>query len=914
MRRLGRSLLIFLSIFTGIFCAGTLAHAESETDPQRPIDYLRDVKPILAGHCGQCHGALRQKGGLRLDAGTLILKGGDSGEIIEPGSAADSLLIDYIQPLDGEPPQMPPEGQGSPLDDKQIAILTAWINQGAKVPADEEIPADPRKHWSYQRIERPPLPQVGGQAYTGNPIDAFILARLEKQGLTARPAADKATLLRRIHIDLTGLPPTPEELRAFLTDSSADAYERVVDRLLASPDYGVRWGRHWMDVWRYSDWAGYRAEVRESQPHIWRWRDWIVESLNADKPYDRMVREMLAGDELAPGDPDTVRATGFLVRNWYKFNRNVWLESTIEHTAKAFLGVTMNCAKCHDHMYDPISQEEYYRFRAIFEPHQVRTDQIPGQLNTKNAGLVRVFDKDLQAATFLLERGDEKHPQKENPLTATVPNEIASVEFEIKPVQLSPSDYYPGLRTHVQNNHLNYARAALRKSEEALKKLTAPPETGAGETPPPAAPMQIAAAAKHVAYQLQQLNSVQSRIAADVARYSVPPAVNADALATAASTAEKQAKLAETQWKLAEAQWSLQQAQDAVKEEDEKTKQAVTKQQEAVDKAVKAVETAQADLEKEQGAYSPFGEVYPQESSGRRTALARWITERDNPLAARVAVNHMWLRHFGEPLVSTVFDFGLNGQPPTHPQLLDWLATELIENGWQMKPLHRLMVTSQAYQRKSNVEDAEQNLAIDPDNKYLWRMNARRMEAEAVRDAMLFVCGSLDMTTGGPEIEHTDGQKILRRSIYFRSAKEKQMLFLTLFDQASVNECYRRNESVVPQQALAMVNSPLSLSQGRVLAGHLTETCGKEPTPEITRKFIQAAFERILCREPIDEELATCHEFLDAQSQLLSDTEQLTAFDSGPDAVTAPAGEPHLRARENLVQVLLNHNDFFTIR
>jgi hypothetical protein len=244
----------------------------------------------------------------------------------------------------------------------------------------------------FEPVRRPPVPTPRDPAWARNPIDAFLAVEHEKQNLTPRPEAPRAVLLRRVYLDLTGLPPTREELHAFLADTSPDAYEKVVARLLDSPHYGERWGRHWMDVWRYSDWAGYGAEVRESQPHIWRWRDWIIESLNADKGYDRMVQEMLAGDELAPADPDTLRATGFLVRHWYVFNRNTWLDNVVEHTAKAFLGVTLNCARCHDHFYDAIRQEEYYQVRAFFEPYAVRTDRLPGQPDRTRAGLVRAYD------------------------------------------------------------------------------------------------------------------------------------------------------------------------------------------------------------------------------------------------------------------------------------------------------------------------------------------------------------------------------------------------------------------------------------------------------------------------------------------------------------------------------------------
>ncbi len=322
IRRMIRGL---LCLFVSLVLCGIVLAADADA-PVKQVDYTSDVKPILKRHCATCHGALRQRGGLRLDVGTFILQGGDSGPAVTPHEVEGSPLLEFVRSDGEEPRQMPPEGQGEPLEDKELAILTTWVEQGAVVPQDEAIPADPRKHWSFQVPTRPAVPLVAGQTWTGNPVDAFLAAKHEEHGLKPRPQASKEILLRRVSMDLIGLPPSRAELHAFLSDDSAGAGEKVVDRLLESPHYGERWGRHWMDVWRYADWAGYREEVRESQPHIWALAGLIVESLNADKPYDRMVHEMLAGDEIAPGDPDTLRATGFLVRNWYKFNRNVWLK------------------------------------------------------------------------------------------------------------------------------------------------------------------------------------------------------------------------------------------------------------------------------------------------------------------------------------------------------------------------------------------------------------------------------------------------------------------------------------------------------------------------------------------------------------------------------------------------------------
>src|SRR5688572_4188902 len=294
----------------------------------------------------------------------------------------------------------------------------------------------------FDPVQRPVRSADGPSAR--NPIDSFLAQKHREKNLTPRPEAARPILLRRVYLDLIGLSPTPEEQRAFLADTSADAYEKVVDRLLQDPRYGERWGRHWMDVWRYSDWAGWSGgnQIRDSKPHIWRWRDWIVESLNADKPYDRMLMEMLAADEIAPEDTNALRATGFLVRNYKMLSREQWLEDTVKHTSQAFLGLTVGCAKCHDHMTDPISQTEYYQMRAIFEPHQVRTDRLPGELDILKDGLVRVYDTATNARTFFFVRGDERKPDTNRVLEPGVPKVLRG-ELAIQPVKLPSSTAHP---------------------------------------------------------------------------------------------------------------------------------------------------------------------------------------------------------------------------------------------------------------------------------------------------------------------------------------------------------------------------------------------------------------------------------------------------------------------------------------
>ncbi len=712
----------------------------------------------------------------------------------------------------------------------------------------------------FDRVERPALPLVARRDWVRNPIDQFVAAEQESRQLVPRPEASRVMLLRRLYLDLLGVPPTPDEVKAFIEDASPLAYEKTVDRLLSSPHYGERWGRHWMDVWRYSDWAGWGEQVRDSQPHIWHWRDWIIESLNEDRPYDRMVQEMLAADELSPSDPKALRATGYLVRNYKLLSREKWMQDTVDHTAMAFLGVTLGCAKCHDHMYDPITQREYYQVRAIFTPHHVRTDRIPGVLDTRQNGIPRVFDQDLNAKTFVFTRGDDRLPEKE-PLEPAVPESLGG-KLLIQPIQLPREAYDPDRRDFVLREELAASERAVAtargKRDEEFRKV----QWSLLLSPQPLSQIVSTAVERQrnatwwlaaLDYELAEAKyrSLQATIAVEQTEKSSP---EWETLAKAATRTQRQVALLEAR----------------------KTAWLAKKDQRA-----KAL-TSLAQAEKEAQAADSVNfkprdvKVYPTTSTGRRLAFARWITDRDNPLAARVAVNHIWQRHFGRGIVPGMFDFGKNGQPPSHPALLDWLAVELMDSGWSMKHVHRLIVTSATYRQAST--PTPENLARDPDNVYLWRFTPRRLEAETVRDAIFHVAGALDRSMFGPDIPHAKGLSVPRRSIYFQHAQEKQMEFLQIFDVASVTECYVRRQAILPQQALALVNSDLVLSRSKEVARQLG---GDDPA------FIEAAFLRVLSRTPSPEEQTTCLEFLRARGE---------------------------RGRENLVHVLYNHHEFATLR
>ena len=1098
-----------------------------------PVDYVKDVRPILRAKCAMCHNEAEPSGGLRLDGVAHVMKGGDSGPALVAGNSADSRMIQAV--VQAGDLKMPPPEEGKPLEPAQIEILRRWIDQGAKIPDDE----NQITHWAFLKPVRPAVPHIEGSSspLAGNlllganeggagavhPIDAFIAQQHAARGLAPIAPAPKHVLLRRAYLDLIGLPPTPEQLAAFENETSPAAYEKVVDQLLASPHYGERWGRHWMDVWRYSDWDGYGAEVRESKPHIWRWRDWIIESLNADKSYNQMVVEMLAADEACPDDLQAARATGYLVRNWYVFNRNAWLDNTIEHTGKAFMGITFNCARCHDHMFDPLAQTEYYSLRAIFEPHDVRTDRVPGQSDLVKDGLVRAYDANAAAQTLLFVRGDEKNPLKDKPLAPLVPAVFGNRELPIEPVNLPASSYYPGLQPFVieearqnaeveltsANDSLIAAKQAIEKAQLAfiefknrpadpsesttlladdfskarpeiwepgtgnwqyqdgcLKQLDAAdamcsmkgrqvlsndftaslkfritggdvyksagvafdvvddqnltfiyassggsklqiahrvngadqyPANGSkplaielnrdhqmivkvrgsqveillnGElqltypmpNPRPAqgrvnvwtydataeftaidvkdaaevsevtlmakrqsAESQVQVAEKKQAIAQGLLDFTSARIAADAANYATPPAGNAKELSLVAGKAEKTWLLLQEDVKLLTAEQSLAAAKAALPGDgmpaDEKKTKAVTDAESAVAAAKTAVENAAKAAAEPFEAYTRFTPIYPSSSSGRRLAFARWVVGPENPLAARVAVNHMWLRHFHQPLVPTVFDFGMNGKPASHPELLDWLAIELMESGWKMKSLHRLIVTSQTYRlassaaaSSSDVATAAANSKIDPENRALWRQNSHRMEAEIIRDATFYVAGQLDTTMYGADLDPATGLTLARRSVYFRTSKEKKMTFLSTFDSANPVECYQRAESISPQQSLAMSNSPLTLAQSRILAGKLSEQVPADNSEETAVSFIGLAFRHVLLRDPTAEERTECLAFVKQQSERLAAGSALTSFSGGTANPVKPSADTLRRARENLVHVLMNHNDFVTIR
>jgi hypothetical protein len=644
-----------------------------------------------------------------------------------------------------------------------------------------------------------------------------------------------------------------------------------------------------------------------------------------------MVMEMLAADEIAPEDDDNIVATGFIARNFYRWNYNTWMKDTVEHTGKAFLGLTLNCCHCHDHKYDPIANEEYFRFRAFFEPIEIRHDRVPGEpdpgLYPKysygkaykpiTSGLVRIMDEKLDAETYVYTGGESRNVIPDKP--PVIPAGLAILgggSLTIEPIDLPATSWYPGLKPFVRREEIERAEAELAKMRETLAKAKQLLAEAKDDPTKEAAESTLRVDQANVLRAEADLAAVQARIHADKVRYQGEPG-DADEVARLASRAERQAKLEAARVEVARAERELNAAQR--KDQTNKKAQAELKAAESKRATTKAsVAKVEAALDTATTEYTAFSPVYPKQSTGRRAALARWIANESNPLTARVAINHIWLRHFGRAIVESTENLGRSGAKPTHPELLDWLAVELMENGWRMKEIHRQIVTSNTYRMASYVEAANPN-SSDPDNVYLWRVNARRMEAEVLRDSMLYVSGTLDATVGGKEIDQNLGLTTPRRSIYFEHHGEGRMQFLDLFDAADPCDAYRRTTSIRPQQALAMANSELAIRLGRLLARQLTAALASEGNSQENASasgtsFVAAAFEQVLSRAPTAAELAASEAFLLKQIELFASAKAEDLAATAKDEAVAPSADPATRARENFVQALFSHHDFVTIR
>lgn len=799
--------------------AGAAGFSKPADDPSPAgVEFFeKKIRPVLTEICFMCHSAQspQLQGGQLLDSREGMLKGGKRGPAITPGDPDGSLLIKALLHNDKDL-KMPPTGK---LSDEQIDDFKTWIKMGAPDPRRQAAAAAgltpkpaydleaARKFWSFQTPQEPALPRVKNRRWPKNAIDRFILAKLEGKRLRPSSSADRRTLIRRATFDLIGLPPTPEEVAAFLADKSPNAFAKVVDLLLASPHYGERWGRHWLDLVRYADSAGDSSDYPIPQAYLYR--NYVIESFNRDKPYDRFLREQIAGD-LMPAHTEAEKwmqamATGYLAIS-RRFSvrpekhMHLTIEDTIDNLGKTTLGMTVSCARCHDHKYDPIPTEDYYGLYGIF------------------------------SSTRYPFAGSENDQGQKDIVYRLPPSEVAPI---LKPFEDQLASIDAGLKE-------------LEKESEALQQSDTPSETTGKRT----------------------LKEIKKEIG-----------------------------------------------------ESKKRRQALVFQIPALEKAFAVAEGTprNARVQRRGDPQNPGDEVprgflqalggqkLPADfSASGRLQLAEWMTDPKNPLTPRVMVNRIWQQHFGKGIVSTPSDFGRRGKPPTHPDLLDYLAVRFVKSGWSIKAMHRLIMLSRTYQLAS--DGRPENGQVDPGNDLLWKFQRRRLDAESLRDAMLAISGELDPSMGGPHpfphestwafTQHQPFTAVYdtrRRSVYMMVQRFQRHPYLSLFDGADPNlSTEERLVSTTPVQALFMMNSPFVHEQSERFAARLIRT---HPN---TRNRIDRAYRVILSRPPTPEELRRSEAYLQEGSEKLK-------------AAGVPVDQHPEKALASFVRVLLSSNEFIYV-
>ena len=792
---------------------------------QSPVSFHRQVRPILEQRCRTCHAAEGGQASLSLASYKDLQDGGRSGPVVVPGSPEESLLIRQIS---GEPPAMPQVGD--PLDAIKVELISRWIAEGAKDDTPAARGTESHKWWSLRPLERPPLPEEDSN-WIRTPIDSFILSRLKKQGLTPSPEADRRTLIRRLSYDLHGLPPTPHEIDAFVNDPSADAYEKLVERLLASPRYGERWGRHWLDVVHYGESHGYDKD--KPRRNAWPYRDYVIRSLNEDKSYSRFVEEQLAGDVLFPDDPQGVVATGFIAAGPWdyvghkelregtkdkKIARLLDRDDMVTATMSTFVSLTAHCARCHDHKFDPIRQEDYYSLQAVF------------------AGVDRADRPyDLDPETYRQRRGVLK--QKRDIEAGIQP--VSDALAKLSSPEIEALDEQMDLLQD-RRDYLNHSKTAGKTTEERAENKVLDEQIQAADEKLHKAKerrrkMTHALLDEADQRKLAALREQLVRVQETLAEFPKPRIVYAAA------------NYFETNGNFRPA-WTPR----PVHLLDRGSVEAPVKLMGPG--AVSAVESLS----------SRFKIDDPNDEGARRAALSKWIIDARNPLTWRSIVNRIWHYHFGKGIVETPNDFGRMGSQPTHPQLLDRLAVEFQDNGGSFKNLHRLILTSAVYRQSSR--ENPRYAKIDSDNRYLWRMNRLRLDAESVRDSVLSITGKLDLNMGGPSVEQfffkddhspvydytrfdLDSPASYRRSIYrflVRSTPDPFMESLDCPDPSLLTP--KRNSTLTAIQALALLNDPLIVKQAEHFAARLRKAGNDLPNQ------IQEAYLLALGRVPRTDE------------------------------------------------------------
>jgi hypothetical protein len=820
-----------------------------------PVDFVRDIKPILSKHCATCHAGKHQRGGLRMDTARAIFKGGDTGPAVVPGKAAESLLVQAITRSKGVK-AMPPK---ETLPAEAVALLTNWIDQGAKVPPAELADNGAKStHWAFQVPKRVDEPTVKNAAWVHNPIDRFILAALEAKNIAPSPEADRVTLVRRLYLDLLGLPPTPLDVDDFVNDSRPDAYERLVERLLASPHYGERQARFWLDQARYADSNGYTIDSARS---IWKYRDWVINSFNQDKPFDQFTLEQIAGDLLPNATQQQKIATGFH-RNTQKNEEGgidveqFRVDSIVDRvntTGSVWLGLTVGCCQCHDHKFDPIAQREYYQFFAFLNSCDEPTLELPTPDQVKERAAVHA--------------------------------ELAAKQKQLKLVETTTDEQI----TTWENTISEEDRARLPKEVRDILLIA------------------VSGRSKR---QDQLVRATYRQI--DSTRHIVGCLGDPFGLS------------ALTQIKVLNMRANLESEINALKAREPKIVTTMVVQERKTPRMTNI--HIQGDFTRKGAAVKPgvpaVLNALPEKADYTRLDLAHWLVDPANPLTARVTMNRLWLHHFGIGIVETENDFGIQGTPPSHPELLDWLATEFIRQKWSVKAMERLIVTSATYRQSSKTRP---DLAtVDARNRLLAHMPRIRLEAESVRDAALTASGLLTRTIGGPSVYPpqpdgvfrftqvprqwiaSTGPDRYRRGMYtwfWRSAPHPG---LTVFDAPDAGTtCTRRNRSNTPLQALTLLNDQAYVEFAQALALRvLTETKADDA------ERMRHAFRLCMGRSPAAKEQ-------DRLLRLLN--EQRAEFAEAPkDAellvpkLTAGTDVKDMAAWTMVTKVLLNLDEFIT--
>jgi len=869
--------------------------------------FEKHVRPVLVENCYKCHSAQAEKvkGGLRLDTRDGLLKGGDSGPAIVPGDPERSLLIKAIRYTDDDL-QMPPKGKK--LAEHQIEDLVTWVKLGAPegIANFKSPSSNSRTHWAFQPVKQTPLPAVKHTRLVRTGIDAFILAKLEAKGLNLSPRADKRTLLRRATYDLLGLPPTPQEERAFEADPSPEAFAKVVDRLLASPHYGERWGRYWLDVARYADTKGYVFEEERRYPYSYTYRDWVIRALNEDLPYDQFLIQQIAADLLPLGeDKRALAALGFLTlgRRFLNSQPDI-IDDRIDVVTRGTMGLTVACARCHDHKYDPIPTKDYYSLYGVFdscnEPAEkpllgvaLMPKEYPEYLaeRKKREDELEHFRKQKEEEVLTRLRG-----QVGDYLLVT--HDAAQVDDEKKEGLVRERKLQPALARHFQRAVKDwnekpqpifspwFALAALPETNFAARarEVCASFASGGDSTNRLNSAVAALFSADHPPGSLKEAAQHFNQLFADIDREWREARTNSPApnsLPDGDHEALRQILYGPGSPILALSSDELHRFTDTPVQQKLRALKRHVDELDATHPGAPPRAMALLDNPKpaepvvfKRGNPSNPGDKVPrqflevlagpdrkpfQKGSGR-LEMAQAIASKDNPLTARVFVNRVWRYHFGAPLVGTPSDFGLRSDPPTHPQLLDYLAARFLADGWSIKKLHRRILLSSAYQQSS----ADNPLAakVDPANQLLWRMNRRRLDFEAMRDTLLMVSGKIDWTAGGRAVDITTEPFSTRRTVYgFVERQNLPGLFRT-FDFASPDTTSpQRFSTTVPQQALFLMNSPFVVQQAREWLQQ-PEVKSLPTDPQKIQQVYQIAFQRA----PDPDELKLAQKFLEAQA------------------------------------------------